>query len=242
MDRTAITAHSGCDGTERDSFASVERGIALGADCVEVDVRMDAKGGLRLSHDARADYQGAACLEDALKCVAQSGVCVNCDLKQPSVLYPVLDMAERCGLGREQLILSGSVSCDLLAADASVARRAQVYLNIEEMLKLLLSGQIDDLTALFSSPWERLKPQYAALMEERMGWAADVALNLGAAAINLPYYGVTERHIGFFGAKGIGLSLWTVNDEEEMARLLALAPRNITTLKVKDALRLRASM
>lgn len=240
MDMTAITAHSGCDGTERDSFASIEAGIALGADCVEVDVRMDAEGCLRLSHDARADYQGAVLLEDALRRVAQTGARVNCDLKQPAALYPVLAMAEACGLGREQLILSGSVSCDLLAADASVARRAQVYLNIEEMLKLLLVGQTSSLSQLFVFPWDALKEQYAALLQTRMGWLADTALSLGAAAINLPYQGVEGRHVDFFRDKGIGLSLWTVNEQEDMARLLAFAPQNITTLHVERALCLRA--
>lgn len=242
MDRTAITAHSGCDGTDRDSLASVEQGITLGADCVEVDVRMDAKGRLRLSHDARADYQGAACLEDALRRAAEAGIRVNCDLKQPSALYPTLLMADRCGLSREQLVFSGSVSLDLLAADAAVARRAQVYLNIEEMLKFLLAGQTKGLTALLSSPWSALKPQYAALMEDHSAWLADMALDLGAAAINMPYQGVTERHIAFFRARGIGLSLWTVNHGADMELLLAARPQNITTLHVKDALSLRAAI
>ena len=34
-----ITAHSGCEGTPENSLASIEKGIALGADCVEIDVR-----------------------------------------------------------------------------------------------------------------------------------------------------------------------------------------------------------
>ena len=34
-----ITAHSGCEGTARDSLDSVECAIRLGADVVEMDIR-----------------------------------------------------------------------------------------------------------------------------------------------------------------------------------------------------------
>lgn len=242
MNTTAITAHSGSDGTMRDSLSSLEKGIALGADCVEVDVRLDAEGRLRLSHDARTDYQGAAFLQDALRRVAEAGAKVNCDLKQPAALYPVLRMAESCGLERDKLILSGSVSLELLAADADVSRRAQVFLNIEEICKFLLAGRTHDMRALFTAPWDALRPEYESLMRERMAWVADTALNLGASALNLPYQGVTRQHIDFFRRQGIGLSLWTVNSAEDIASLLRARVKNITTLHVAEALRLRASV
>ena len=105
MRHTAITAHSGCEGTLRDSFEGIERGIALGAECVEVDVQMDAAGTLRLSHDARADYSGAETLEKAFARIADAGISVNCDLKAPRVIYPVLEMAKRYGLTGGQLDL-----------------------------------------------------------------------------------------------------------------------------------------
>ncbi len=43
-----ITAHSGCENTPENSMESVRTGIALGADFVEVDVRLDPKGTPRL--------------------------------------------------------------------------------------------------------------------------------------------------------------------------------------------------
>lgn len=52
MRAIAITARSGCNGTPDNSMESVLTGIRLGADCVEVDVRMNEQGGLWLSHDA----------------------------------------------------------------------------------------------------------------------------------------------------------------------------------------------
>ena len=44
MKMPQITGHSGCEGTPRDSMASIERAAALGADAVEVDVRRGSNG------------------------------------------------------------------------------------------------------------------------------------------------------------------------------------------------------
>lgn len=236
---TVITAHSGCDGTDRDSIAAIEAGIALGADCVEIDVRPDESGALYLSHDARSGYKGAVRVEDALKRAAQAGICINCDLKQPEALYPLLSAAADHGLGRGQLILSGSVSCDLLAADASIARRAQIYLNIEEMLKCLPAGPAGGYSAL---PWEQLRPRYGGLLEEYKEWLADNAVRFGAAAINMPFEGVEQRLVEFFRSRGAELSVWTVNAEEDIARFVKAGVKNITTLNVRTALRVRAAV
>ena len=46
-----ITAHSGCEGTARDSMESVELALALGADAIEMDIRRAPDGLLYISHD-----------------------------------------------------------------------------------------------------------------------------------------------------------------------------------------------
>ena len=51
-----ITAHSGCEGTPDNSLESVRAGVDLGADFVEVDVRLDPEGTPRLTHDMPAAY------------------------------------------------------------------------------------------------------------------------------------------------------------------------------------------
>ena len=49
--RPLITAHSGCMGTPQNSLASVEKGIACGADFIEVDLNFTEDGTPVLSHD-----------------------------------------------------------------------------------------------------------------------------------------------------------------------------------------------
>lgn len=236
---TIITAHSGCENTEPDSLASIETGIASGAGCIEVDVRPDGNGRLILSHDERSSYDGAVTLQEAFLRIAGTPTAINCDLKVPAVLYPVLDLAEHCQLSPKQLILSGNVSCELLTFDPQIAKRARVFLNVEQILKHLLFGQAKDPIALLYSPWEQLLPLCEELPLSRIREIADIALRLGAAALNMPFHGITPEHISAFRACGLPLSFWTVNEEADLVRFLAYEPANITTLQPKRALRLQ---
>jgi glycerophosphoryl diester phosphodiesterase len=239
MANTLITAHSGCEATTRDSLDSVRLGIELGADCVEVDVRRDRYGSLVISHDKREYYSGAVMLETVMRCVADSMLSINCDLKEPSVLHSVLELAEICGVPSERLILSGSVSPDMLAADINVSKRARVYLNVEEILKYLLSGEEVDFRSLMTSPWNFIKYRYDALLDTRTEDIARIAIQLGAEAINLPFRNMTAERFDAFRKSGIPVSVWTVTDSADICRMLDEQPRNITTLQVKTALSLR---
>ena len=242
MKNTAITAHSGCEGTCCDSFESVERGIELDAECVEVDVRLDTAGVLRLSHDYRADYSGAETLERAFARVADAGININCDLKEPRALYPVLALAKKYGLTDGRLIFSGSVSCDLLAADPEIARKSRVFLNVEELAKYLYAGEAADFAGILRSPWGELRPRYVEIMDSSIPQLVAAANGVGAAALNLPFEGLTHEHIAQLRACGAELSLWTVNKEEDMRRLLAEDLLGITTTSVRKAMEVRSEI
>ena len=242
MKNTAITAHSGCEGTMRDSFESIERGIALGAECVEVDVQIDAAGVLRLSHDRREDYSGAETLEHAFARVADAGININCDLKAPRVLYPVLELAKKFGLTDGRLIFSGSVSCDLLAADPEIARKARIFLNGEEIGKYFYCGAAPDFAQILRSPWSFLRERNVEIMDARIPEIVASAKSVGAAAINLPFKILTHEHIARFRACGAELSLWTVNEEADMRRLLNEDLLSMTTLNVRTAMNVRAEI
>ena len=51
MNNPMITAHSGCEGTGIDTMESIEKALTFNADAVEIDIRMDPFGVLRISHD-----------------------------------------------------------------------------------------------------------------------------------------------------------------------------------------------
>ena len=135
-----ITAHSGCENTPDNSLESVRAGMALGADFVEVDVRLDPDGVPRLSHDMPADYGRLPTLEAVFRVVAGSPCGVNCDLKESAAFRPVLALGEQCGLSPAQLVFSGDVPIPQLLAEPRLARRASIYLNSEMVCAHLAGG------------------------------------------------------------------------------------------------------
>ena len=128
-----ITGHSGCEGTPRDSLASIDRAEALGADAVEVDVRCGIDGILRISHDrlANPDAGEKPTLAEVFQRLETTSLRLNCDIKEPFAIPETLKMARRFGFDRSRLILSGSVSAELLVLEPEVGEKASVYLNIE---------------------------------------------------------------------------------------------------------------
>lgn len=225
MKKTLITAHSGCEGTPDNSMESIMKGIELGADCVEIDIRMDEAGALWLSHDT-SNYASAVPLEQAFSLIARSGICVNCDLKEERALYPVLDLAEKCRLNKERLIFSGSVNPSALIADSSIVRRARIFLNSEELYHHMTNAAGS-------------REEHTALIIDNLPKIADLMNRLGVEALNAPYKHFTPGQIDLIRSKGVELSLWTVNEEEAQEQLMHKDLLNMTTRKVVSALQLR---
>ena len=222
-----ITAHSGCEGTPDNSIASIETGSALGADCVEVDIRMDARGRLWLTHDLTAFFDGLTPLEDAFSLIRDSGIAVNCDLKEYGALLPVLSLADEFGIGPEKLIFSGSVDTALLERQPEIARRSRVFLNSEELARDLLKADPPDRigqTAFFLSHPETVASRLRAL---------------GAEALNAPYKHMPNALIAVLRANGVALSLWTLNNEAALREFMKKDLLNITTRCVSLALSVR---
>ena len=225
-----ITAHSGCEGTPDNSMASIEKGIALGADCVEIDIRMDAQGRLWLAHDLPAFFDDLTPLCDAFALIGKSGVAVNCDLKEYGALLPVLALAEEYGIGPERLIFSGSVDTALLENEPGIARRARIFLNSEELVRDLMK----------TDPPDRIGQ--TAFMLTHAGHVADRLHTLRAEALNVPYKHMSDELIVKLRALNVALSLWTINDEKILKEFMKKEVLNITTRNTSIALRVRAAM
>lgn len=228
--RIMITAHSGCEGTPDNSIASIEKGIALGADCVEIDIRMDPQGGLWLSHDPAASFYESTPLSEAFALIRGGGVAVNCDLKEYGTLLPVLDIAEKYGIGRERLILSGSVAPRLLEERPEIVHRCRVFLNSEELVRDMREGEPPDRVG--QREWLAANPDAVAARLR----------DLGAEALNAPYKHMPDELIGAMRARGVALSLWTLNDEAALRAFMAKDLLNITTRCVSMALDIRNAM
>ena len=241
-----ITAHSGCEDTEIDTLESINIALDCGAEAVEVDVRVDKTGKLRIAHDAvpQEEYEKKMTLREVLKYVCDTGLLVNCDLKEQSALYKTLEEAEKFGFPANRLILSGCTSPEQLARDPELHKRGQFFLNIEEFVKFIVLYndplvQIDQFVQLMSDPWAYIKKHGMDIIEDYISDIVRCYKMLGATAVNMPKTLLDSVIDRTFQEADIPLSVWTVNEPELVQSCLSEKVYNITTRKVRQAIQLR---
>jgi glycerophosphoryl diester phosphodiesterase len=213
-----ITAHSGCDGTKGDSMESVCAGIRFGVDAVEVDVRLDKRGVLILSHDKdeSRDYPGHIRLADVFALAARDGtLAVNCDVKEREIVPAILRLGAEMGLERDRLILTGSSSPAMIRENPGMVKSAVFWLNLEELAEDYSHRGLDPLI--------------------------ENCLSLGVKVVNMPFTDQCIPLIPLIQAGGMGVSVWTLNEEDALRRAFGLGVVNITTRESRQALAVRRS-
>ena len=241
-----ITAHSGCELTEIDTLASIDAALLLEADAVEVDVRVDTKGELWVSHDVllQNEYLTKLTLREVFDKLRDTRLLVNCDIKEQGALYKVFEEAEKYAFPGDRLILSGCTGPEQLARDRSITERGRICLNIEEVLKFVYLYRkqeisMDRFILLMNDPWLILKENG---MQIEDAWIEDTIRcyqMLKAAAANIPKFLLdTKLAVGLKDA-GIPLSVWTVNEPEIVRSCLSAGVQNITTRMVRQAIEIR---
>ena len=217
---TAVQAHRGspdpASGIRENTLDAFARARALGADGVELDVRMTADGGLAVHHDPVIDGVGAICdlgtaalpvdiplLADALETC--SGMVVNIEIKnQPH--EPGFDPADRTSgmvvalvesLGRTGSVVVSSFWSGALAAVRSAGSAVPTG--------LLVVSSFDPLASIAA------------------------AADLGCAAVHLPVGLVDGPTVATAHAAGLEVAAWTVADESTLAAVLAAGVDTVIT-------------
>ncbi|GHT98064.1 hypothetical protein FACS1894142_3880 [Spirochaetia bacterium] len=239
-----ITAHSGCDGTDADSIESVIAGIANGADAVEVDVRFNRRHELILSHnrDETGEYPLRPRLAEAFEPVLKdSRIGINCDIKERETVPAVLKLAEKMGLGPEQLILTGSSVPSMLEQDREIVKKASLWLNIEEIVGDYFRADAE-LLEFFRSVMENGALQAPAGYYDKLIEPLTAnCLRLGVKAVNMPFREAFIPLIPHFIARGLQVSVWTLNNAEALKQAVGLGVLNITTRDTRLAVAIRIS-
>ena len=225
---TAVQAHRGSpdpvSGIRENTLAAFDRARNLGADGVELDVRMTADGGLAIHHDPVVEGVGAICdlatsqlpayiplLVDALEACA--GMVVNIEIKnQPN--EPGFDPSDRIGGDVATLVASmgrtGSiVVSSFWSGSLSAVRSADTAVPIG----LLVVSSFD----------------------ARASIAA--ATDLGCRAIHLPVGLVDLSVVTAAHAAGLAVAAWTVADEHTLASMLEAGVDTVVTDDVATARR-----
>ncbi len=242
MAKPMLTAHTGCEGTLRGSFESLVVAVECGATAVEIDVRMDRKGFLRLSHDKMPDqaaYDQCVLLDTAFNYIATHELTVNCDMKEPGLIHDVIAAARRHGIPRERLWITGAITPMQLINDPALVEKAMFFLNIEEIFKYLYlqeCGPIsaEDFKTLVVKPWTFTRP-WMPTLAERMPAVHAILQASGAEGLNLPYKGLEESGLAAMADANIPVSIWTVDDEDVARRLLGCKNSivNLTTRELR---------
>lgn len=206
-----ITAHSGCEGTPDNSIEHIRTAIASGAEAFEVDVHY-VDGVLILTHDAPQGEAKVPTLEEAFKLASEHpSICVNCDMKQDHIKGHVLELAKKYNMEARILFTGGYYHEEEFPMMA--ATKADWWMNVDSKLDEV----IDSAYATYAS----LNDEYRVFN-----------INHGTTDV--------EGFVDRAAAKGYHLSVWTVNDEERLRKMMTIGcVCNITTRKPKLALAIR---
>lgn len=204
------TAHTGCCGTEDNSLEAIKVGIEHGADIVEFDLYFNDENVAVLSHDAPKGNE--VTLDEAFKLIATyEDVKVNVDVKLCNDnLHIVYDLAEKYNI-TDRIFFTGINSEDVETVK-NECPTVLYYLNYD-----VKKGN-----------------KHTA---EYLNELVKIVKDSGAVGINFNKDSATKELVDTFHEKDLLVSIWTVNEEKDMQKILYFAPDNITTRqpdKLKD--------
>lgn len=225
---TAVQAHRGSpdpsSGVRENTLEAFARARRLGADGVELDVRLAADGGLAIHHDPVIDGVGPVhelatadlpahvpLLGAALD--ACTGMVVNIEVKNLP-MEACFDPSERCARDVVDLLARRTKSDQVIVSSFWSGSLAAVRSSDTALATGLL------VVSSFDVP-------------EAIAGAADLA----CTAIHLPLPLVTPENVGVAHAAGLAVAAWTVADESGLARALAAGVDTVITDDVAMARR-----
>lgn len=220
-----ITAHTGCDGTPDNSEEYLRYALGLGVDAAEVDVRRGGENELILSHDETAEK--AFTLREAFRLLKkQEKGKLNCDLKQKGLEEDVFRLAREEGV-EDRLIFTGDVDPFLFRKGEKRYPEVIWYANLEVFRPRILQ------------PGNRLAG--SGEMTGRLTEVLKEVKEYEAAGINW-HFSLAELIWDRAKQMGVGISVWTVDEEELLRFWLSKNVDNITTRRPSRLISLKKEM
>lgn len=196
-----ITAHTGCMDSEDNSLEAIKLGAENGAKIVEFDLYFTENGEPVLSHDEPIGNE--VTLEEAFAYLALfKDVQANVDAKTVDALEKVYPLAQKYGI--EDRIFYTGINEDDVETVKKNSPQMQYYLNFD----------VDK-----SKNKDR---EYLLTLVEKVK-------SVGAVGINFSYKSASKELVEVFHENDLLVSIWTVNDEYNMYKILSFEPDNITT-------------
>lgn len=196
-----ITAHTGCMGTEENSLESIKMGIENGAQIVEFDLYFTKDGEPVLSHDEPVGNE--VTLSEAFAYLRMfKDAKANVDVKTVDVLEKVYTLARQNNV-HTRIFYTG-VNEDFVETVKTDSPEMTYYLNVD----VDKSKNTDE--------------EYLLSLVQKVK-------DKGAMGINFNYKSASKELVDIFHENGLLVSIWTVDDEYNMYKILSFGPDNITT-------------
>lgn len=239
-----VTAHTGCMETLDNTLESVRRGIELGADIIEDDIRVTKDGIAILAHDdVWTTMEGRSIRISELNYTELQNVKVVVDYagKRGSMAFSTLE---------EMLLLlkpSGAIANLDLKVDEAVEAAAELVRRLDMLEQVFLSGCESERALLV----QRRQPQLRKLLnaDTRLfrtspyELAAEQtfreALEASCFGINIYHEFVTSWFMERAHAHGLPVYVWTVNETRLMEHYADLGVASITARNVQDLMSLK---
>lgn len=198
-DGFTYTAHTGCMNTAENSLESIDAGVLCGAEIVEFDLNFNAQGEPVLSHDEPAGNE--VTLDEAFRKVSEyENLKVNVDVKSAVKLSAVKESAEKYGI-LDRIFFTG-----IFEETVSYAAETGIdyYLNVDVKSE------------------RKHTQEYLESLVEKVKKA-------GAIGINFNKDNASKALVDVFHENGLLVSIWTVDKEKDIYKILSYSPDNITT-------------
>ncbi len=218
-----ITAHSGCDNTAPNSVEFIDYALKSGAEAFEVDVRKDEGGRLILSHDKTVEE--CMTLQEAFEMLAKfKHKLINCDLKEKDLELLSYNLAKKCGV-EKNLIFTGDVNPDCFKIGNTEFEDVKWFVNAEIF--------VDKLYEKITQAGSGVKEELAASLEKYKEY------KISGINWNYNLYEMLKSEVS---NESLPVSIWTVDDDENLLKYIKEDVVNITTRKVKNALSIREGL
>ncbi len=206
-----ITAHSGCDNTVDGSEEYILTAIKNGADCIELDLRL-FNGEVLISHDPinKSHLSSYLNIYKAIDIIKSTNIKINCDIKEEEVFEPALRIFKEKNID-ERIIFTGSFKLHNKSEDI----KHSCFINVENME----IEQIDGVLTYESA--EKVINKLESLKNE-----------FHISGINVDYTRLSDEAVLLFHKNKIKVSCWTVDDKDDLVRILKYNLYNITTNNV----------
>jgi len=220
MRRPLVISHAACGGhAPENTLAGIEAALGLGADAIEIDVQSSADGVPVLMHDLTVD-----------RSTNGSGAVAELSLEQLRMLdaggepVPTLEEVLAQIVGRALLVIE-------IKQPGIEEQIAAVVRDCHALNEVMVWSFFRKALASMRRAEPRLPGGLLVAAESLPRWPQmrELAVRTGLQAVSVFFAGVEERVADECQRSGLALYAWTVDSDEEIARLIDLGIDGICT-------------